>query len=145
MDGDSPEAWMVMKGRSIRLQHQDHVKNALIIPRQVQSATSSPHKGISHRELKDLSLRSKHPNGTPLPLSGRASRAMDRNLFSPLRNSKSCIPSYCTNNTSNRVATREQNGITSRENIGSSSSAVSATELNKSIVIRIPHLTKFSR
>ena len=142
MNGDS-NAWLVMKGRSIRLQHQDHVKNALITPRQIQSANVLPQKRIlGHCDKTDLTAAPNYSNGTRLPHSGRTSRALCRNHFSPVPHAKSYLS--FTNPIKEKGSPQYRNGAPNRNNFSLAPPTASTNELNKSIVIKIPHQSRFS-
>ena len=126
-----------MRGKNIRLQHQDHVKQALITPRQVQSAACP----VINRPMSLLHSTNEHSSKTlnpnvSLPLrSGRTSRNLLRNL-TPTPKTRSHF-AFTTS-----AKKREWLGDKHAEPYGE---IHQKPDLNQSIVVKIPHLTKYHR
>ena len=138
-----------MRGKNIPLQHQDHVKNALITPRQVQSAPTGTSKLTSgYPGIKDFQKKSKRSIRTivQLPSSGKTTRAGSRNYFVPGAQSRSHLPCSAQNKNRPRINAGQVLPVRVENFPALSRNTPTPHEFHKSsLVIKIPQLTKNSR
>ncbi|CAK8672420.1 unnamed protein product [Clavelina lepadiformis] len=141
-DEANHNSWLVMRGRNIRLQHQDHVRNALNGTRVVQSATPVT---VAHNNAATVSPR--------LKINGRyyntgLGSGQSRSCTTTPVQSSSCQQSFRyskgTFSASSKIRFHEPKSSERIDSSFRSGRVTAPPDLSKTLVIRIPQSTKIS-